>query len=118
MSGHHKQSTAFRDNGTLEQRTCPFVHTLAILGPRWRSAVLWKINAGNERFSELLREIPGLSAKMLAQTLAALIAAQCVERIGEDTGPSYRLSTRGQTLIPVLEAMQHWARTDVRLLAG
>jgi DNA-binding HxlR family transcriptional regulator len=52
--------------------TCPSRAVLSHLTSRWAVLVLVLLLSGTRRFSELRREVGGVSEKMLAQTLEAL----------------------------------------------
>ncbi|MBL7252794.1 helix-turn-helix transcriptional regulator [Actinoplanes sp. LDG1-01] len=63
-------------------------------------------------FAELLRRVPGISHKMLSQTLRALAADGLVDRRVEDSVPPrvyYRLTALGRSLDEPLAALREWA---------
>ncbi|KFE71261.1 Transcriptional regulator, HxlR family protein [Hyalangium minutum] len=74
-------------------------------------------NAGGEvRFAELQRRAPGISRKMLAQTLRELEYDGLVARRVEPTIPPavhYSLTELGRTLIAPLDALREWAETHM-----
>ena len=53
----------------------------SLLGEKWTLVVLTALRTERRRFSELKREIPGVSQRMLAQTLRELERAHFVDRI-------------------------------------
>jgi hypothetical protein len=71
MKSRKLESTNYRNESGLIG-ACPMTYTNSILGKRWKPIILWKIHAGSRRFSELLREIPLVSRKMLYQELKEL----------------------------------------------
>ncbi len=87
-------------------------YTNSILGKRWKPIILWKINAGSQRFSELQREIPLVSRKMLYQELKELTHRGMLESEGHGVGRRHRLSSRGESLIPLLRAMWDWGERN------
>ena len=71
---------------------------------------------GEVRFAELQRRAPGISRKMLAQTLRSLEADGLVERRVEPTAPPavhYALTPLGRTLIGPLDVLRDWAEANV-----
>jgi len=53
----------------------------SLLGEKWTLTVLTELRTDRRRFSELKREIPGVSQRMLAQTLRELERAHFVDRV-------------------------------------
>jgi DNA-binding HxlR family transcriptional regulator len=73
---------------------------------RWKLPILFRLFADpTMRSSQLIRDIPGISQKMLTQHLRALENDRLIERIAFDEKPlrvEYRLSEEGRKLMPVL----------------
>ena len=86
---------------------------LKFLEGRWKLVILFRLFGGNvRRFSDLEREIPGISQKMLIQQLRRLEKDGIVRRIVHLQVPpkvEYRLTDWGQALCPVLDALLRWA---------
>lgn len=59
-------------SGYVLSSACPSREILEHLTSKWSVLVLWCLNDGVQRFSELRRRIEGVSEKMLAQTLKVL----------------------------------------------
>lgn len=96
---------------TQEHAGCPVEITLQILGGRWKVLILRELFRGTRRFSELHRALPGVTQKMLTQQLRELEHAEVVERKVYPQVPpkvEYRLTSLGETLKPVLDAMHEW----------
>jgi DNA-binding HxlR family transcriptional regulator len=84
----------------------------ALLGEKWTLAVLAELRIEARRFNELKREIPGVSQRMLTQTLRELERASLIERMVLSTAPprvAYALAELGRDLFPHLHAMKEWA---------
>ena len=65
------------------------------------------------RFNELLRDIPGLSQKVLTDNLRAMESDGLVTRTVYPEVPprvEYALSPLGDTLRPILDALEVWGR--------
>ena len=84
----------------------------SLLGEKWTLVVLNSLRTERRRFSELKRQIPGVSQRMLAQTVRELERAHFVDRIVLSTTPprvEYVLTELGRGLFPHLRAMREWA---------
>ena len=93
----------------------------SLLGEKWTLVVLTALRSERRRFSELKREIPGVSQRMLAQTLRELERAHFVDRIVLSTTPprvEYVLTDLGRGLFPHLRAMKDWATLHEDQLFG
>lgn len=81
-----------------------------MLSGRWKLPILFRLFAEPSlRSSQLLRDIPGISQKMLTQHLRALEEDGLIER--EDFGEQpprveYRLTAQGRDLMPVLMSVR------------
>jgi DNA-binding HxlR family transcriptional regulator len=92
-------------------RPCPLATALDIIGGKWHLVVLYALAQQPRRFNELQRLSPGVSHKVLTQTLRHLESHGLVVRsVGIDASPcvQYSLSERGQMVRPVLAAMVDW----------
>ena len=90
---------------------CPVEVTLGLVGGKWKSLVIWHLCGRTLRFSELSRAMPGVTAKMLTMQLRELETSGLVKRtIYAEVPPrvEYSLTSTGQSLRPILEAMYAW----------
>jgi DNA-binding HxlR family transcriptional regulator len=92
-------------------RDCPVLVTLAAIGGKWRTRILWRLREGPAHFGELRRGI-GISEKVLADNLKALerkgIIARAEVKAGRVITTEYRYAEFGLSLLPVLDAMGQW----------
>ena len=88
-------------------------NVLRVLEGRWKLVILFHLFGGKVlRFSELEREIPAISQKMLIQQLRQMEADGIVRRIVHHQVPpkvEYCLTAWGQSLCPALDALLQWA---------
>lgn len=101
-----------RPHGACEAITRVF----AILGKRWSGLIIVTLLGGPARFSELVRAVPGLSERMLAERLAELTDAGLVERevaAGPPVSARYHLTARGAALRPALDELERWGREQL-----
>ena len=104
------------ENEEVLEIDCPFMLTLRFIGKRWKPAVLWKVNEGHTRFKELKNELPGISDKMLSQTVRELTRDGILSKqIYEDVPirVTYQFTDFGKTLLPVLSKMNDWGNENL-----
>src|SRR6267378_3163528 len=76
---------------------------MRVMDGRWKGTILWRLQDGPRRTSELKRSIPGITERMLIRHLQELVADGIVERDDKKTIPPcvyYSLSSYGRTLAP------------------
>jgi DNA-binding HxlR family transcriptional regulator len=93
---------------------CPIRNVLDRIGDKWSMLVLLVLNdTGTMRFNELDKCIETISQKMLSATLKTLEADGLVTRkVFPEIPPrvEYKLSERGESLIPHLKSLTAWAK--------
>jgi len=92
---------------------CPVENTVALIGGKWKPYVLFNLSDGPKRFSELKRNIPDVSDRMLTRALRELEADQLVTREVIAQVPVkviYTLTGDGALLLPILDQMVTWTR--------
>ena len=106
----------------LLNKGCPVRQVINIIGDKWTLPVLYVLTQGTKRYSELQREIPGISKKMLTQTLRRLEADNILIRTVYPVVPpktEYKLTAFGNKLIEPLDVLAKWAeahRTELQLI--
>ncbi len=101
--------------GDLFDPQCPTRGLLDRIGTKWvvmAVTVLNQASPAEVRFAELRRRMPGVSQKMLSQTLQGLVADGLVSRRVEPTVPPavhYGLTELGQSLSKPLAGLRAWA---------
>jgi DNA-binding HxlR family transcriptional regulator len=93
------------------QYGCPVEATLDVIGGKWKGTILYKLLERPRRFSELKRQLPTITQRMLTLQLRELEADGIVHReIYQQIPPKveYSLTTFGRTLEPILIAMRMW----------
>ncbi len=109
------------DPGDLYSIDCPCRDVLDLIGSKWSVLVIGRLEDGPYRFGELRRAVPGITQKMLTQTLRRLEQDGMVHRrvLAEMRPPrvEYSLTDLGQTITEPLEAIRDWTEQhlpDVR----
>ncbi|GHB68446.1 winged helix-turn-helix transcriptional regulator [Persicitalea jodogahamensis] len=82
-----------------------------VLGGRWKMHIVASLRYGEKRYSEILKDISGISGKMLSRELRDMEINQLIERSVKSTQPvvvSYELTDYGKTIFPVIESLAKW----------
>jgi len=101
-------------NGGLAH--CPARQLLETISSKWVTLVMLALADGPQRHSELRRQIPGASQKMLTSTLRALERDGLVSRLVTVSVPvrtDYELTPRGHSLLGVLIGLKDWAEENM-----
>ncbi|MBN8488615.1 MAG: helix-turn-helix transcriptional regulator [Burkholderiales bacterium] len=109
--------TAAARRGNLFAAECPSRQVLQHVTSRWGVLVLVALRSGERRrFSELRREIGGVSEKMLAQTLQGLEGDGFVERTVHPVVPphvDYRLTRLGSQVASHVHELADWIEASM-----
>ena len=92
---------------------CALDVTMDLVGGKWKAIVLWYLRKDKQRFSELRKQIPGITEKMLSLQLRQLEKDGFVSRMVHAEVPprvEYALTPHGKTLLPLLEEIAKWGR--------
>ena len=95
---------------------CPTRQILNRIADKWTVLVVILLESDVKRFSQLRREIEGISQKMLTQTLRGLERDGLVTRKVYATVPphvEYALTPLGHTLKDLLYAIKTWSETNI-----
>jgi DNA-binding HxlR family transcriptional regulator len=95
------------------EESCTTRQALERLAAKWRVLVVYSLLAGPQRPAQLRRRLPGITQKVLTETLRAMQADGLVERrVLKDSAPQhveYGLTPLGETLQEPLAAICAWA---------
>ena len=90
---------------------CPIEEAMQILSGRWPTLLIYYLKEGTKRFSDLRRDNPTISHRMLTLELRKLELAGIVRRTDFEGYPrrvEYELTPSGKTLVPLLDALGGW----------
>lgn len=101
---------------------CAPRRVLALFATKWTSMVLHTLHArhgGAARSGVLLRSLPGISKKMLTQTLREMEETGLIDRIVQHAVPpavEYRLTPLGDRFVEPVELLYAWGRDNADAL--
>ena len=93
---------------------CPVATTVALIGNKWKLLILRNLLVRPWRFNELHKSLDGISQKVLTDSLRQLEADGIVTRTVYPEVPprvEYALSELGESMRPILDAMQAWGNS-------
>ena len=104
--------------GDIFEEKCPSREILKDITGRWAPFILITLYHGKvQRFSELRKEIPGVSEKMLSQTLKRLEGHKIVKRKSYDVVPpyvEYSLTPNGVELTTRYMSLTTWIENNLK----
>ena len=101
--------------GGLFPSACPSRIVLDHVTSKWGVLVLVALTGRTLRWSELRRNVEGVSEKMLAQTLKTFERDGLVDRVARPVIPphvEYSLTERGDELVALLHPLLSWITTN------
>ena len=90
---------------------CPVATTVQLIGSKWKLLILRNLLQSPWRFNELKRSLDGISQKVLTDSLRSMEEDGLITRTVYPEVPphvEYALSETGESMRPILMAMQSW----------
>jgi DNA-binding HxlR family transcriptional regulator len=90
---------------------CPIEEVMQVVSGRWPGLLIYYLKQGTKRFSDLRRDNPAISHRMLTLELRKLENAGIVARSEFEGYPlrvEYDLTPAGLKLVPLLDALGSW----------
>lgn len=91
---------------------CPVATAVGVIGNKWKLLILRNLLVNPQRFTDLLKDVDGISKKVLTENLRSLEDDGIVNR---KTYPyeipikvEYSLSEMGETLKPIFDVLTNW----------
>lgn len=112
---------ALHDKKTCSKHILAVHDAMDILNGRWKIAIIASLCFNTLRFTDLLREVEGISGKMLSRELKNLEENQLVTRTVLNTQPitvEYQLTEYGHTLKEVINSLAKWGANHRRKITG
>ena len=104
------------------QKILAISDTMEILNGKWKMSIIACLCYKPMRYSELLKEVKGISGKMLSRELKDLEINELIERHVLNTAPiavEYRITDYGKSLKQLTNTIADWGSTHrQRIIAG
>lgn len=94
---------------------------LEALEGRWKLLILFSLSSGSKRFTQIAKDVSGITDKTLSKELKSLEANQLVKREVYDTFPptvEYTITTHGKSLERVIEELHYWGLAHRKKIIG
>ena len=91
---------------------CPIATTLDLVGDKWSLVIVRDMLTGKKRFGEFLRSPERIPTNILANRLKRMEGAGLIAKEPYQEHPvrhEYGLTSKGDSLLPVLQAVCRWA---------
>lgn len=96
-----------------EMPACPVATTVQLIGSKWKLLILRNLLVRPWRFNELKKDLEGISQKVLTDSLRSMEEDGLVNRtVFPEVPPrvEYVLSELGESMRPIIQAMEQWGK--------
>ena len=104
------------------KKTIMAVHdAMDVLSGKWKISIIANLCYNKKRYSDMLRDVQGISGKMLSRELKDMEINKLVKRTVLDTKPitvQYELTKYGQKLKVVIEHLANWGLEHRKYITG
>jgi|SRR5450432_857769 DNA-binding HxlR family transcriptional regulator len=109
----------------LELNTCmsilkPVRDSLDVLNGKWKLPIIVALTFGEKRFTEIAKEVHGITDRMLSKELRDLELNGLVRRNIEESYPvkvTYQLTEHSKSLRSVIDSLRNWGILHKQRLA-
>lgn len=108
-------------NGGCPKNMLSIKDALEALEGKWKLLVLFALSTGPKRFTQLSREVNGITDKTLSKELKNLEANELIKREVHDTFPptvEYSITEHGLSLEKVIEELHFWGLSHRKKVIG
>jgi DNA-binding HxlR family transcriptional regulator len=109
-----KKDLSAKKADCVTQIRCPMHRLINLLTGPWTTYILWLIRSqGPQRFGQLKKAMPKISAKVLTERLRMLEEEKIISRHQEESIPpkvTYSVTKRGKELDKILDEINKLAR--------
>lgn len=94
-----------------ELPACPVATTVQLIGSKWKLLILRNLLVRPWRFNELKRDLTGIGQKVLTDSLRSMENDGLITRTVYPEVPphvEYSLSEIGESMRPIIKAMELW----------
>ncbi|HEY3274027.1 MAG TPA: helix-turn-helix domain-containing protein [Methanocella sp.] len=99
----------YKNNGK-----CDMNYLFQILGSRWNLIIIWHLNDGALRFTELQKRMGDVNSKTVTSHLRDLEKYHIINRVIYPEVPprvEYSLTSHGKAFLPVFEVIREWGQS-------
>lgn len=92
---------------------CQVEQVLKVIGGKWKLIILWHLAHSTLRFSEIEKKVPGVTQKMLTQSLRDLERDGLVSRKVYPVVPpkvEYAMTPKGVSLGKAIRELEKWGK--------
>ena len=85
-----------------------------VLGGKWKIYIITALLFGTKRYSDLLRDITGISGKVLSRELKEMEANRLISRTVSEKQPltvTYELTEYGESAKSIIGVLSEWGKT-------
>lgn len=113
VKGHQKEQ--------CKELRLPVQDALDVLNGRWKLAILIAISFEAKRFSQISRDINGITDRVLSKELKEMEQNKIITRTVRDAFPpvvEYAITPHGLTLHKIYAQLAEWGATHRKLIIG
>ncbi|MDR3006983.1 MAG: helix-turn-helix transcriptional regulator [Sphingobacterium sp.] len=95
----------------IKQKICPLEFAVNAISGKWKIPIVWRINEGERRPSEMLRGIAKVDRRVLNQQLTEMVEDGILSKKSFHELPprvEYSLTPLGESLVEVLWKLNAW----------
>lgn len=95
----------------IKQKICPLEFAVNAISGKWKIPIVWRINEGEKRPSEMLRGIATVDRRVLNQQLGEMVNdGILIKQSFHELPPrvEYSLTPLGESLVEVLWKLNAW----------
>lgn len=110
MKVETKKQEMYKFNG--KEYPCCASLTMAMIGGKWKSVILFHLIEGALRYNELRKHMPTVTERTLSLQLKKLEEDRIIKRKVYTSKPplkvEYSLTPFGETLVPLIQSIAEW----------
>lgn len=116
MTSERRHEARNRTATNVLHKDCPSSSVLEMVAGKWQVLILYALQGGKRRYSELHGTVEGISQKMLTQTLRGLERSGLVKRTVYPVVPphtEYELTELGESLDAIVNGLCGWGQNNL-----
>lgn len=106
-----EKKAAVKTRNESTKAILPVRDALEIISGKWKVPIMISLSFGNKRFSEMAKEIPGITDRMLSKELRYLEMNKLIKRSVYDSLPvviEYSVTPYGKSLQKLIDELHSW----------